>query len=633
MCGIVGFAGFEDPSLLRAMNERILHRGPDGEGSFHSEFASIAMRRLAIIDIEHGSQPQFSGDSRVAIVFNGEIYNFKELRLELEGAGFRFRTQSDTEVILNGYLCWGSGVFSRLEGMFAIAIVDHRISGEPRLHLIRDRFGVKPLYFRREQSRLIFASELKCILCAMPRAPTLHIPSLLNYLQLRYVPGPDCLIAGVNKLPPGSIGTFDGKSFSVTRYWKPVLPKEKRATDEAEALDELDRRIEFAVRGRMVADVPVGAYLSGGLDSSLIVAKMVAMSEKKISTFSIGFGHPTDELSLARQTAELLGTDHHEIVFSAESFKYLDEIVWSLDEPLGDAIILPMYLLAKEARKSVKVVLAGEGADEIFGGYLFHKVIYALMRIQRHIPASAWNFLIHLVGLVPHWILDRVFPYPGKLGESGKRRLLALLSLAKSGSAGSLYRFFISLFSPVELRDALSPSMERHLRSWSPGVGCSGSEMTGGLDDVLCQQYADWLPDDILNNLDKMTMANSLEAREPYLDTNLFAYVASLPDSAKISGWNDKVLLRRLAKRMGLSRVAARSKKPFYMPIDFFFASEAFEAIRAKGLGQPAMRKLFKPEFLATQFGNPRNALEAKKVFSLVMLGLWLEKFNVEVQL
>ena len=633
MCGIVGFAGFRDHSLLMAMNERIYHRGPDGEGSFESDFASIAMRRLAIIDLKNGGQPQFSRDRKVAVVFNGEIYNFRELRSELQGKGYEFLTQSDTEVIVNGYLCWNLGFVDHLEGMFAIAIIDARSLEQPALHLIRDRFGVKPLYFRRDGAHLLFASEIKSLLCSMAESPKLHLPSLFNYLNLRYVPGPDCLIQGIQKLPAASIATFRASTLEICRYWKPVLPKSKSSLREQEALAQLDAGLDVAVRRRMVADVPVGAYLSGGLDSSIIVAKMAAISKEQICTFSIGFGHPTDELSAARQTARHLGTDHQEIIFVYDDFDQLEKIVWSLDEPLGDAIILPMFLLAREARKKVKVVLAGEGADEVFGGYLFHKAIHLVMRARKLLPGVLWDAAIASLRLLPHQILDRVFPYPGTLGESGKARLIQLLKLAREGKAGELYRLFISLFSPGEMGQIVSPSLAKHLAVWEPRGGVGGEDTLGALDRVLAQQYQDWLTDDILNNLDKMTMANSLEAREPFLDTDLFAFVASLPDASKVSGWQDKQILRLLAARLGLGRVAKRAKKPFYMPVDFFFASAAFNRLRDKALRQPGMQKLFDASFLEGQFRNSHTALEAKKTFALIMLGLWLEAFDVEVTL
>ncbi len=633
MCGIVGFAGFRDHSLLMTMNERIFHRGPDGEGSFESDFASIAMRRLAIIDLENGGQPQFSGDRKVTVVFNGEIYNFRELRSELQGEGYGFLTQSDTEVIVSGYLCWGLAFVDRLEGMFAIAIIDARSTEKPALHLIRDRFGVKPLYYRRDGDRLLFASEIKSLLCSMKESPKLHFPSLFNYLNLRYVPGPDCLIQGIQKLPAASIATFEGASFEIREYWKPVLPKTKTSLGKNEALAQLDARLDVAVRRRMVADVPVGAYLSGGLDSSIIVAKMAAMSKERVSTFSIGFGHPTDELSAARQTARHLGTDHQEIIFVSDDFDQLEKIVWSLDEPLGDAIILPMFLLAREARKKVKVVLAGEGADEVFGGYLFHKAIHLVLRARKILPGFLWTTIIGCLRLIPHQFLDRVFPYPGTLGESGKARLIQLLRLAQEGKAGELYRLFISLFSPSEMVQIVSRPIANHLSKWAPRGGVGGEDALGSLDSVLTQQYRDWLPDDILNNLDKMTMANSLEAREPFLDTELFAFVGSLPDTSKVSGWRDKRILRRLARDLGLGGVAKRAKKPFYMPVDFFFASPAFNRLRDKALRQPGMQKLFDASFLERQFRNSNTALEAKKTFALIMLGLWLDSFGVEVVL
>ena len=387
MCGICGYVGFEEDGLLERMKQRIAHRGPDGEGSWRAEGVALGHRRLSIIDVAGGAQPIVSEDGRSAIIGNGEIYNHADLRRELESRGHRFRTHSDNEVVLHAYEEWGPGALSRLNGMFAVAVWDgaHR-----RLFLARDRLGIKPLYYLHDGGKFLFASEIKSLLASRSVELTVDARAVHEYLALRYVPGPGSMFRQVRKLPAGHYATVesDGR-LSLGRWWEPPLYEGPFEGSEQEYLDGFAERFERSIQRRLMSEVPFGAYLSGGLDSSTIVGAMSRIVSTPVRTFSVGFDYEHDELEGAADTARRFGCDHTEIVCRLSDLDLLPEIVWHLDEPLGDPIVIPMYLLAREAKKKVTVILAGEGADETLGGYLFHKALLTVFPGWRRAGCTA----------------------------------------------------------------------------------------------------------------------------------------------------------------------------------------------------------------------------------------------------
>src|SRR3972149_335008 len=626
MCGIVGFAGFRNDGLIKRMCDSLVHRGPDDNGFFCTERHTIAMQRLSILDLQSGHQPMMACENRVAIVFNGEIYNYREIRTELEKEGYKFRTNSDTEVILLGYVEWGLKVIERLIGMFAIAISDQR--GNPVLYLIRDRFGVKPLYYYHGIGIFIFASEIKAILLHPSVSREINVHAIDQYLKLRYVPGEESLFKEIYKLPAASILEYSHGELVIEKYWSIQFPAQKLDISFEDAIQELRKYMETAIKRRLVADVPVGAYLSSGIDSSVIVALMSKFHEGPVNTFSVGFRNNQDETLFASETAKLLGTNHHEILCDDTDFEKLDDLVWHLDEPIGDAIVLPMYLLAREARKHVKVILAGEGADEVFGGYLFHKSLLAVGLYKKYLPSSLRFVARNLFHAVPHQIINRYFDYPAVLGSEGKKKLSGFLKQIEVNTIAEQYRNLISLFSDSELNLFYHPDFKKRLNGRKCYVSDNNHQSLTLLDEILAVQYRDWLPDDILMKLDKMTMANSLEGREPYLDHELVYFVNSLPDRYKIKGWVDKRILRSYAEELLPEDIARRKKMPFYIPIDKYFNKPTFRSLYESFHEENYLGGIFSSEFLKSLNLENTTLLHSKRLFSLIMLNRWFKIFT-----
>ncbi len=383
MCGICGFTGFRDDALLHAMMERIHHRGPDSAGEMIRDQTSLGFRRLAIIDLTSGDQPIANEDGSIEVILNGEIYNYRELREELHARGHTFRTKSDTEVIVHLYEDLGPACVSRLIGMFGFALWDAR---RQQLLVARDRVGIKPIYYMEQRGRFLFASELKSLLACQATELTLDPAAVHAYLALRYVPGPGTLFREIRKFPAGHYAVVRDGRATFTRYWEPRLYEGPFTRSEDDYLEEFAERFERSIQRRLISNVPLGAYLSGGLDSSVIVAAMSKLTQQPVRTFTVGFDYEHDELTDAARTAKLLGCRHTEIACGVEDVALLPRIVWHLDEPIGDAIVIPMYLLSREAKKQVTVVLTGEGADETLGGYLFHRALLMGNRLAHAVP-------------------------------------------------------------------------------------------------------------------------------------------------------------------------------------------------------------------------------------------------------
>ena len=514
MCGIAGIVHTDarrvDRPALERMAEAMAHRGPDGNGVWTDGAVGFAHRRLAIIDLAGGHQPMVSADTGCVLTFNGEIYNYRELRATLAADGTRFVEQSDTEVVLRAYEAWGDGCVEHLRGMFAFAVWDPRVR---RLFAARDRIGIKPLYYRWHGGALTFASELKAILVAdLTARPGIDARSFDRYLRLQYVPAPHSMVDGVRQLRPGSTLALamDGHEPTEQRYWHARAKSAGQTTSS-----ELHERLTDVVKSHMVADVPVGALLSGGLDSSLVVAHMVRASATPVHTFSVGFeDERLDERPAARRVASHLGTVHHEhLVTDADAAEALPRIVAAMDEPLADYAALPTYLVARFAACHVKVVLTGEGADELFAGYRRYRRDRLLAPIAR---------------LRPSYQPSHVF---------SARETSRLLGRRPS---------------------RLERSEHGHRRT------------RDSLNQLLLRDVEGWLPDDLLVKVDRMTMLCSLEARVPYLDHEFVEYALGIPASHKLrllSGAN-KLLMREAASTMVPASIAGRQKQGFKPPID-----------------------------------------------------------------
>ncbi len=629
VCGIVGIAGFEQPGLVAAMCRTITHRGPDHWGVLENPDASIGMQRLSILDLSpKGHQPMVSEDGKVAVVHNGEVYNFATIRDELTALGHAFTSGTDTEVLLRGYLQWGLDVLDRCNGMFATAFLDRRDS--MTLHLVRDRLGIKPLYVFQDGRRLLFASEMKALLACKDVPRELNPTAVDHYLRFRYVPGEQCLLKGIEKLPAGHGLTWRDGTVKQWRWWTPPLVDTPTPMNETDAQAAFEEHLRASVARRMIADVPVGAYLSGGLDSSVLVALMAERTDHPVETFSVGFDSPYDELSEAQVVAKALGCSHHEIVCAPEHLALLPDIVHHLDEPIGDAIVLPMFLLARETAKHVKVVLSGEGADEILGGYLFHKVGAALLRYRRSVPAPARRVARWALGHTPHPWLNAAFSYPADLGEEGKHWVLELMDTAEGATTAELYRYLISLFSTGELDGLYAAPLRDALRE-APRSISETPTGTHPLEQLLSLQYRDWLPDDILMKLDKMAMAHSLEGRVPFMDHTLVTWMLQTPTPLKVRGWQEKVLLRRFAAKLLPAEVHRRPKKPFYIPLERYRQTQAFKDLMDRTVAPPVVqaRGFFQPEGVAALVRQSEGGdfLPLKKLLCLMMLELWCQRF------
>lgn len=632
MCGICGFVGLASPGLIDRMTDTLGHRGPDDRGTFVDRDVALGHRRLSIIDLGGGHQPMHSADGRYVLVYNGEIYNYAELRTELVAHGATFQTESDTEVLLKLLEREGTSALHRLNGMFAFALFDTR---ERELLLARDRIGIKPLYYTVDRDRLLFASETKALLHEPEWNRELNPHALRDYLVLRYVPGPVTLFRHVERLPPGCFMRFRRGEARVERYWSPPEASASRAGDrsEAEYLEELEELMERSMRRRLIADVPVGAYLSGGLDSSVIAALMTRITSSSVKTFSVGFGYEHDELSEASRTAKVLGSDHHELSCRSEDVSsLLPEVVYHSDDPLGDAIAIPMFQLAREARKQVKVILTGEGADEIFGGYLFHKVMWGASLYRRLMPGGLRRGAIEpLAAALPARMLNLAFQYPAYLGDRGKLKAVDYLRTAGSGDQAAGYHHLISLFDDRELTSLFTPDFEASLAAtpdWTMPNLSGGTEF----DQMLRLQFEHWLADNMLLRNDKMSMASGIEGRVPFLDHELVEFGLRLPRSLKLRRLVGKYLLRRLAKRVLPVENARRRKMPFYVPIEKFFEEPSFISLMDDLLGERAVRArgIFRPEAIAglRSSMHAHEFIPVKQVFSLMTLELWFRTFS-----
>ncbi|MGH9766286.1 MAG: asparagine synthase (glutamine-hydrolyzing), partial [Blastocatellia bacterium] len=583
MCGICGYIGVVEDGLLESMTAALTHRGPDGAGYFRADEAGLGHRRLSIIDVAGGQQPIENEDGSLALICNGEIYNYQSLREELLARGHRFRTKSDSEVILHLYEDLGPSCLQRLNGIFAIAIYDRN---NRRLFLARDRLGVKPLYYADLPGRFLFASEFKAILRDGAWAPTLNPRAVHDYLALRYVPGPDGMFNELRKLPAAHYAVVERGRVTLHRYWQPELFAGPFPNTEEEYLEGFAAHFERSVRMQMISEVPLGAYLSGGLDSGAIVAAMSRIVSKPARTFTVGFDYEHDELTEAAETARLLGCEHTEIACRPADVELLPEVVYHLDEPIGDAIVIPMYQLAREAKKQVTVILAGEGADEILGGYLFHRALLAGRQLARVAPRAVRRALLApALQLAPAGLINLAFNYPAKLGERGKLKVLDFLRLLEPEQLPAAYRHLISLFDERDTVDLYTRDFKAALNGLN-GNDPEPLDAAPYLNRVLHLQFDHWLPDDILMKQDKMSMAHAIEARVPFLDHELVEYALRLPPAMKIRAGASKYILRRYARRLLPKRATTRRKMPFYVPIEQYFADPKFQELMADTLSE-----------------------------------------------
>lgn len=624
MCGISGIVGAGDwRTDVGAMLGRMHHRGPDGGGVWQEDGACLGMRRLSIIDLAGGDQPMLSDDGQVALVFNGEIYNYLELRASLAARGHQFRRMSDTEALLHAYLEYGTDCVDHLRGMFAFAVWDR---SRQQLFVARDRLGKKPLYYGWRGSDFIFTSELKTLVPLRDLRLSVDPIAVEQYFTVRYVPAPRTIFREVQKLLPGCTLTLrPGAREQTRRYWRVPFGVRTGAHDPGagEALERLRAGLSESVALRMRSDVPVGLLLSGGLDSSVIAALMVRHTSRRVQTFSVGFpgGGGLDESASARRVAAYLGTDHHELMVEGRATDLLPTVVYHLDEPLADAAALPTLQIAMVARRHVKVALSGEGADELFGGYRYLRQLYGL----------AWT-----EGL-PAVVRDAAALAGGPLGRVPPRATTARLARVLRGLPLDLegrYRRVASVFDAAERARLLGPAVQEALGRDPVGGAValpSRGDIPGALDWLLAALTETWLPDDLLMKVDKMTMAASIEARTPFLDHRLVEEMAALPDRYKLSGRGNKVLLRRLARELLPAELVARPKHGFDVPLDAWFRGELrpllHDALTGKDAEEMGLVNGAEARRLAETHQSGRGN-HGQQLWTILCFHLWLQGFR-----
>jgi len=598
----------------------IHHRGPDQGGLYTDEQISLGHRRLSIIDLSKaGNQPMSNEDGSVVLIFNGEIYNFKELRRELEQLHHRFSSDTDTEVLIHGYEQWGKDVIKKLNGMFAFCLYD---LNKKKLLLARDRMGIKPLYYYFNQDQFIFASEIKPILLAeIPRQPDLA--AAYSYLNLRYIPGEKTLFKGIKKLLPGHLLIYDLKTreLSSDQYWDVPLPNLSNHS-LGTAANNVKELLFDSIKRRLVADVPVGVYLSGGIDSATItaLASQIKGEQESIKTFSVGFNHSeeVDELDQARKIAAHFNTDHHEITVDEEISDILPKLIWHLDMPHGDPVIIPQFKLSQLASQKVKVVLSGEGADELFAGYVQYKN-FILAQKTRLIPSAITS---PLAQTVPVKVFDKFFSYPSSMGEKGKEKVLDFIN-----NLNNKEQSYQDLTSITSQKDR-SYLFTENFKKFSPKqISKFQSERKPLLNQLLYHDIKKWLPNYVLFINDRMTMANSIEGRVPFLDHRLVEYSTTLPAKYKL-GSTTKLVLRKAAK--DLIPNPQTKKHAFFMPLDHWYKEElkplAEQFFTPKNVKK---RGYFNHHSLKKIWDNYPSSklLYGKQLFTLINFELWHRLF------
>jgi asparagine synthase (glutamine-hydrolysing) len=593
MCGIAGFVesgrvasplhGDEGRALVHAMCQAIRHRGPDDEGLLVEDGVGIGMRRLSIIDLSTGHQPIHNEDRTVWIVFNGEIYNYRELRATLEAAGHRFYTNTDTETIVHAYEQWGKAAIGRLRGMFGLAIWNRR---DRSLLVARDRIGIKPMYYAEAAGRLYFGSELKAILCAPELPRELDAAALDHYLSFLYTPREGSIFRAIRKLPPGHLLEWRDGTASVERYWE-IPAAESFAGTEADAKAQLHDVLLDAVRSHLVSDVPLGAFLSGGIDSSVVVGLMARASGGRVKTFSIGFDEPAfDELEHARRVARHFGTDHHEFVVKPDALAILDALVSHFDEPFADSSAIPTWYVSEMARRHVTVVLSGDGGDELFGGYDRYVPHPRVLAFDRYSPRALRRVAAIAARALPH-------------GARGKN-FLRHVARDEQGRYLDSIRFFGSDEKPA----LLAADVRRELTGADPELQLARHfarfSHLPWPSQMMRFDAETYLPEDVLTKVDRMSMAHSIESRVPLLDNEVIRFASSLPASLKIKNGRRKHILKEVAATLLPQEIVDRRKQGFGVPIGVWFRKGGLRELFADTLLSPRtmQRGYFQPAFV-----------------------------------
>jgi asparagine synthase (glutamine-hydrolysing) len=624
MCGIAGFvdSAARGPARLdaddrRALVERmcgvIRHRGPDDGGAWLDDSAALGMRRLSIIDLATGHQPIRNEDGTVWVVFNGEIYNFAALRSELESAGHRFYTSTDTEVIVHAYEAWGEAAIGRFRGMFGLAIWDTR---SHTLLLARDRLGIKPLHYAEVNGRFCFASEIKSILQAPGFERAIDLDALNHYLSFLYTPRDGSIFAGVRKLPPGHLLRWRDGRVDVAPYWR-APDVETFTGSEADAVAQLRDVLLDAVRSHLVSDVPLGAFLSGGVDSSLVVALMAAASSAPVKTFSIGFDEPQyDELEHARRVAAHVGAEHHEFVLKPDGVQILDRLIGHFDEPFADSSAIPTWYVSEMAGRHVTVVLSGDGGDELFGGYDRYIPHARVVAFDRYSTPVLRRAAARAAGPLPQGTRGRNFLR--HVGRDARGRYIdAIRFFGRDEKSALLTTEVCGALAAADPEVRLGAHFDRYQAlSWPSQMMRFDTET--------------YLPEDVLTKVDRMSMAHSIESRVPLLDNEVVAFAASLPAEMKIRGGRRKHILKEVAASLLPRDILDRRKQGFGVPLDCWFRSGLRELFGDTLLSSGSLQRgYFNPSYVRRLVDEHLSGRRdhALRLWQLVVFEHWHQQY------
>jgi len=579
MCGIAGIVSLEGKPVfereLRDMCSAIAHRGPDDEGYYFETGVGLGMRRLSIIDLASGRQPIGNEDGSVWVVFNGEIYNFRELRRELEGRGHVFSTHTDTETIVHLYEDYGKHCVDHMRGMFAFALWDQRTR---QLLLARDRVGIKPLYYAEIDGRILFASELKAILQLAEVERKINWSAASHLFTFLTTPPAESIIDGVRKLEPGHLlSASPGRAPVIERYWDLKFEPDY-ARNEGYFVGRVRELLDESVRLHLRSDVPLGAFLSGGIDSSSIVATAAALTPEPLRTFSIGFGEPDfNELEHARLVARTFGTDHHELTLGPDALDQMEDLAWHLDEPFGDSSAIPTYMVSRLASEKLKVVLSGDGGDELFAGYDKY-VVEQRERSRWALPAPARSLLGAIGRTMPDGMRGRNFLQ--HISLAGAERYLDAGTFFRRGDMKGLFRPEVSeLIAQYEPWRAKAEYLESSNRHW--------------LSSLQSLDMKNYLPLDILTKVDRMSMAHSIETRVPLLDHKLVEFAATIPPEMNLRGGTTKYVLKRAMRGILPDSIIDRPKRGFAVPLGYWFRGKLGAYVRDLLLGDSSRRRGF----------------------------------------
>jgi len=639
MCGITGGVWYRPERAitrhtLDQMTDALVHRGPDDRGIFYSKQPSesgrasssppasvgLGFRRLSIIDLAGGHQPLGNEDGSIQMVFNGEIYNYRELRRRLEGAGHQFATDSDTETIVHLYEDLGIDCFAHLNGMFAIAIWDSRTN---QLVLARDRMGKKPLYYAQQDGRLVFASELKSLMCIPDISRTVDPGSLDLYFTYQYVPHPWSIYKGIQKLSPGQVGVYRNEEWHTQSYWKIDWHNEVNKT-RSQAIEEVRELLTDAVRLRLRSDVPLGAFLSGGIDSSLIVALAQKQLDQPVKTFSIGFSESEfDETHYAKMVADHLGTEHCRFEVNADALSILDQLVYQYDEPFSDSSAVPTWYLCQQTRQKVTVALSGDGGDELFAGYDRYRALQWSQDVQHFLPIK--------------WLLQN--RWLQSLGGSSHRRSfthrLKRFAEALGDPPARRYMRWMQIFSEANRLEMYREDFIEQLPNRDPFVFLEQAWNRSGSRDLISKasttDLQTYLPCDLMTKVDIASMAHSLEARQPFLDYRLIEFAASLPVHLKFRWRRGKRLLKDAFEDLIPKQIWSRPKMGFGIPLGPWFRGPLRAKTEALLLGSDARCHAYlRPEYLQSLIGSHTSGRsnEGYRLWNLLILELWLRRWT-----